>query len=116
MNDDQLDDLFRRVRPAGPPPDLRARILSAQPARRAWPWAAAAAALLAIVVGLQWSAGELRRDIRPAAVVSGVEDSEMATLRELFGLTDDEMRVLAMKREFDRMLAPAAAQGQAQQQ
>ena len=54
MNDDRdIETLLRRYRPLEPPPDLRVRVLSA-PAdtRRAWPWAVAAAALLAASVGL----------------------------------------------------------------
>ena len=50
MSDPELEDLLRRYRPAGPPPDLRARIMpGAVPVRRTWPWAVAAAALLATV-------------------------------------------------------------------
>jgi hypothetical protein len=115
MNDDQFENLLRGVRPAGPPPDLRARILAAQPARRAWPWAAAAAALLLMIAGLQWSAGQLRDDIRPVAVTSGTEESEIAVLRETFGLNDDEIRAMALKRDFDRIMAADAPQAQVPQ-
>jgi hypothetical protein len=45
-----LEDLLRRYRPADPPPGLEARIFG-EP--RVWPWAAAAAALLALTLGLQ---------------------------------------------------------------
>jgi hypothetical protein len=48
MTEHDLEDLLRRYRPLGPPPELRARIAAAAaPAPRTWPWAAAAAALLA---------------------------------------------------------------------
>jgi hypothetical protein len=54
MMDPDLDDLLRRYRPAGPPPELRARVVGATtPAGRTWPWVAAAAVLLAATVGLQ---------------------------------------------------------------
>lgn len=48
MQDHDIENLLRRYRPVGPPADLHARLA---PARRAWPWAAAAAALLAITLG-----------------------------------------------------------------
>lgn len=48
MTEHDLEDLLRRYRPVGPPPELRARIAAAAAAApRTWPWAAAAAALLA---------------------------------------------------------------------
>jgi hypothetical protein len=50
MTEQEIEVLLRRYRPAGPRPDLRARILAdAAPVPRSWPWAAAAAALLAMV-------------------------------------------------------------------
>ena len=59
MNDDQMEDLLRRVRPVGPRPELRARIVAARrPAARAWPWVSAAAALLAITVALPRTNGQ----------------------------------------------------------
>ena len=62
MNDDfDSVDLLRRYRPAGPPPDLRARIFASSGTRRAWPWAAAAAALLVIIVGLQIETANLEQ-------------------------------------------------------
>jgi hypothetical protein len=115
MNDDQIEGLLRRVRPAGPPPELRARILLAQPARRAWPWAAAAAALLLMIAGLQWSAGELRHEIRPATLEAGADDPESRALAEAFSLKEDEIRAMELKREFDRIMAADAAQEQGRQ-
>ena len=50
MTQDPIEDALRRYRPVGPPADLRARILEAPAPKRAWPWAAAAAALLAVTV------------------------------------------------------------------
>ena len=51
--DPGLDALLRRYQPLSPPPGLRARIADAPSSQRTWPWAAAAAAVLAAVVGLQ---------------------------------------------------------------
>lgn len=56
MDDRQVEDLLKRYRPAGPPESLRERCLTPSPIARVWPWAAAAAALLAITVGLQAAA------------------------------------------------------------
>ena len=103
MKDDQIEDLLRRVQPAGPPPELRARILATRPARPAWPWAAAAAALLLAIAGLQWSARELRHGIAPSVVAS--EDSETAMLRETLQLNEVEIRAMTLQRDFDRIMA-----------
>lgn len=108
MKDDQVEDLLRRVRPAGPPLELRARILASRAARPVWPWTAAAAALLALIVGLQWSAGQLREDARPPLVAS-TEESEMATLKATFNLTDEEVRAIVLARVFDRMLVSSTS-------
>ena len=56
MNDSDLEDLLRRYRPVGPPANLRERILSESRARRVWPWASAAAALLASTLALHFAA------------------------------------------------------------
>ena len=54
MLEPDIEDLLRRYRPSGPPPELRARVLANEAAAgRTWPWAAAAAALLAATMGLQ---------------------------------------------------------------
>lgn len=56
MDERQVEDLLQRYRPAGPAESLRERCLT--PLRHApvWPWATAAAALLAITVGLEAAA------------------------------------------------------------
>jgi hypothetical protein len=57
MNDRAIENLLRRYRPAGPMADL-ARQITKSPDRQftkpppTWPWAAVAAALLVITVGL----------------------------------------------------------------
>ena len=53
MDDRQVEDILQRYRPAGPPDSLRERCLAPSRVAGVWPWAAAAAALLAITVGLQ---------------------------------------------------------------
>jgi hypothetical protein len=61
MTDDRdIERLLRRYTPANPPVSLDARIAglaaaSGGPAARTWPWAAAAAALLALTIGLHAS-------------------------------------------------------------
>ena len=62
MNDEQLDDLLRRVRPAGPGAELRARIVGIGRVPRTWPWALAAAALLAVTVTGQFLAARTYRE------------------------------------------------------
>ena len=89
MNDEQLDDLLRHVRPAGPPPELRARILGARRSPRAWPWAVAAAALLALTVGLQVSTMRTSRAITRAVAPVQAEGSDLTELRA--ALEDDEL-------------------------
>lgn len=100
MDDAQLEDLLRRVRPAGPPPRLRARIAERPRPLRAWPWVAAAAALLIITAVLQASADRARTSFRlqrDAAVVADTVDSE--ALRDALGLDDVEIRAEMLRRE-----------------
>ena len=68
MNDDRdVESLLRRYRPAEPPTGLRARVVEgAAERRRAWPWIAAAAALLALTVGLHMSTARVGHRMRPA--------------------------------------------------
>jgi|tagenome__1003787_1003787.scaffolds.fasta_scaffold20776684_2 hypothetical protein len=60
MQDSELEALLNRYRPADPPGGLEDRLLE-QPALvfrdpRTWPWAVAAAALLAVTIGLHVAA------------------------------------------------------------
>ena len=94
MNDDQIDDLLRRVRPAGPPAELRARIVGAR-ARPAWAWMAAAAAMLLLTVVSQLGSASLRQDLRQAAI-SGSSDSESEltlALQASTGLSENDARM-----------------------
>jgi len=66
-DEDEIEQLLRRYTPAGPGASLDRRIarLSTHGRRaevRTWPWAAAAAALLAMTVGLHASARTSPRD------------------------------------------------------
>ena len=69
MTDPELDELLRRYRPAAPPAELRARLIaSAAPMPRTWPWAAAAAALLAAVCVTQLWTRNLYEGVRHTVV------------------------------------------------
>lgn len=52
MDDGKVRELLGRYRPVGPPDELRERALAASPTQRTWPWAAAAAALLGVTLGV----------------------------------------------------------------
>lgn len=52
MDDSGMDNLLRRVRPVGPAPALRQRVLNVAVAPSAWPWVGAAAAALVAAAGL----------------------------------------------------------------
>lgn len=52
MDDDEIEQMLRRYRPADPPTDLLSTIHHVRDDRRTWPWAVAAAALLAIALGM----------------------------------------------------------------
>jgi hypothetical protein len=56
MNDSEMEDLLRKYRPVGPPAKLRERILGTTRVPRIWPWASAAAALLALGLVFQHAA------------------------------------------------------------
>jgi hypothetical protein len=53
MNDQELEDVLKRYRPAGPPSRLRSRLVEPLRARRTWPWATAAAVLLISIITLR---------------------------------------------------------------
>jgi hypothetical protein len=78
MDDERLNELLRDVMPAGPAPGLRARALSARRPGRAWPWAAAAAAMLAVSLGLHAAtvrtAREITQTIGPAEAESAMPE------------------------------------------
>ena len=109
MNDEELEALLLGVRPRGPSAELRARILARaavqvarggqarQTTKRAWPWAAAAAAVLVFTMLLQTASAGLRHGVREATAVAApdVEDELTIALRESGGLSEDEARLVA---------------------
>ena len=80
MTEHDVEDLLRRVRPVGPPAELRLRIEQEAarpvPAPRAWPWAAAAAALLLLTAGLRVEVNRLesRVEVPPDPAIAIVDD------------------------------------------
>lgn len=84
MNDADLEHLLRSVRPAGPPPELRARILERRRPPRSWPWLSAAAALAVAIVCLQ---SGVERSYRAAGLgLATTKDSAgLAALRAALG-------------------------------
>lgn len=108
MTDPDIEDLLRSYQPAGPPPGLRERVLAwTIPSRRAWPWAAAAAALLAATAVLHAAAGHLHQRGIEADPSAG---AEVERLTEALG-GGEHARVLAEEfiraREVDRALEEA---------
>jgi hypothetical protein len=113
MNDDQLPDLLRRLQPAGPRPELRARIVESATPRRVWPWAVAAAALLALVTGLQVSASSVRRDMRASITVAGPEEpSELDVLRDTFGFDENTLRAVSLRQRLEALRSPESPEEQ----
>jgi hypothetical protein len=78
MNESDIEDLFRRYRPIGPPARLRERILAMERPERVWPWMAAAAALLVSALMLRFATGYEAADVYvtlgPAAETRVAED------------------------------------------
>lgn len=78
MNDSDIEDLLRKYRPAGPPVEMRQRILATVRVPRIWPWASAAAALLVMALTLRLAAGNLAAgapmNVEPPTSARIVED------------------------------------------
>ena len=109
MNDDpELDGLLRRYRPSGPPPDLRARVLRAEPVNRpAWPWAAAAAILLSTICAMQVSTRSVYDDVRRDLAATDVTLDQLPALS--FAVGDDRLLRERIERDLrlDRSAPPA---------
>ena len=107
MNDDDIERLLARARPIGPSGELRARIFARRPAGRVWPWAAAAAAMLALSTLLQSGATAAREGVRAAAAdrSSDAESELIAVLRETGGLSEAEARLVAMTQQMEMRIA-----------
>jgi hypothetical protein len=90
MTDPEIEDLLRRYRPAGPPPDLRARVMmEAAPVGRTWPWVAAAVVLLATVVGLNLATDHTYDDLRQGVLQTANTIPQHSALDP--ALDDDEL-------------------------
>ena len=112
MKDEDLESLLRIYEPSAPSSSLRARIVSAGGGdRRVWPWAVAAAAMVALTVGFQLSAARLLVDTA-AAVQPDVSTEEIDALTALLGDaggTRDEARQLIEQRDLEHALEDASA-------
>ena len=99
MDDERVRDLLGRYHPTGPPADLRERALtvSSKPPRT-WPWAAAAAALLAATVGFHAAAN---RAI--ATVAERADPLSVEALAALMGGTEEARRASALIVEEQRI-------------
>jgi len=81
---DDLERRLRQYRPLAPPPRLRERIVGPQvPTPRIWPWATAAAAMLATTIFLHASSTSLARQTEIAALAPF--DAEVTELTEMLG-------------------------------
>jgi hypothetical protein len=108
MNDDrEIETLLRRYQPVGPAPSLRARIVSPMiRERRAWPWVAAAAALLAATVGLHVSTSRLGRQMQPSESIDE-RAAAIAELQQSLGGGDEARQVAELvvrQRDLERAL------------
>jgi hypothetical protein len=91
MDERDLEKLLRRYRPAGPPAELRVRIATTHRAPRTWTWAAAAAALIAVMVGFHVSADRTHAAMSRPSATAGSADAwpalhDAATEREIAAL------------------------------
>jgi len=94
MTDNELEDVLRRLRPAGPRPELRARIVAStgpRRAERAWPWGMAAAAMVLLTVTLQFSTARLNRETARVTSTSETGAADLAALRA--ALDDNELLI-----------------------
>src|SRR5687767_8510505 len=79
MDDREIENLLRRYRPVAPPADLAGRIA---PPRRTWPWAAAAALLLAVTLGARTG---VDRVVTQFATVQDPTSQAVTELTQLLG-------------------------------
>lgn len=117
MKDEDLERRLRRYEPVSPPASLRARIVGGRTnRRRTWPWAAAAAALLAVTVWLASSAERVMQRIDGNVDVAASQRSvEVEALAEMIEGSENP-RALAEwmieRRDADRALeSPRQAVG-----
>jgi hypothetical protein len=109
MDEDKVRELLGRYRPAGPARDLRQRALTAGvSAPRTWPWAAAAAALLVVSVGLHVAASY---EVPRYAVDDNGSDSVEALAAALGGDADARVaaEMIVAARQWRRAVEESAA-------
>lgn len=115
MDDREFDGLLRRYRPTGPPPDLERRVIKAADPQitrspASWPWAIAAAVLLAVTVGLHGAVAS------PPGEVLVADPGRVRLLAHELGTSPESQELaqwLAMaeaKAEHDRLAQAAAPQ------
>ena len=119
MDDRQVEDLLKRYRPAAPPDSLRERCLTPSRHARVWPWATAAAALLAITVGLEAAAaGAMARVdvvVAPDPTAQAIAElaealgGDAAARRVAEQIVDEQMR---LDREMAAQLLPPTGEAQ----
>jgi hypothetical protein len=106
---DPIEGALRRYRPSGPPAALRDRVL-APPVGRTWPWAAAAAALLAVTLGAGGDAARIWNGL-PAPPDALLGEFERRALGEA-GVDDFTLQLIADERlRAAREHAPDAVSG-----
>lgn len=109
-----IESVLKRYRPAGPDPDLRARVLlTAGPSGRIWPWAAAAAVLLSVTLGCHAATARIHEPAPPAN--DRAREAAVEELTILLGGPDARPiaeRLIAeqsLRRELEAAHMPAAA-------
>jgi hypothetical protein len=107
---DPIEGALRRYRPSGPPATLRERVLAQDVPARVWPWAAAAAALLAVTLGAGGDAARIWTGL-PAPPDALIGEFERRALGEA-GVDDFTLRLIADERlRAAREHAPDAVRG-----
>jgi hypothetical protein len=109
VTDPEIDALLRRYQPAGPPPELRARVVDGpvMAPRRAWPWGVAAAVLLAMVCVTQLSTRNVYEQVGRALVPAQRQFLEdLPALRSAVGDDVLLMRRLEIASELERSAKP----------
>jgi len=92
MNDEELERRLRTLRPIGPPPSLRARVLTSVHAPRSqpvWTWLPALAAILAAVL-LSWRTLRIYEDVgrQQIEAAEAQRQAEIDQLSRAWGDTD----------------------------
>jgi hypothetical protein len=111
MDETRITELLRRFKPVGPPPELRMFALYPVRADRIWPWATAAAALLAAALGLHVAA-----DRTLATIAVPIDPSSVDALAAAMGGDEEAGRVarlMVAEQTFRMWLTGAAGDNRA---